>query len=473
MSSTSASAAELDAPVAGQERHFNQTDALALVNRLLVNKHLDEAERICVSIVNVWPTLADGWNMLGIVRSGQNRDDQARQCFERAIELSPQASGPHNNLGNVQARGEQIDAAVQSFEHALALAGNDHEAVDAHCNLARMQRKRGDLPGAEAHLRQAICLQPNAVIAWYNLAIVLIKQSRIHEGILANSKAITFGPRHSQRRDSVIHALLTLGELEEASKLYREWLAEEPDNEIIKHHLAGCEGLNTPPRASDRYVEIVFDDFAKSFDQKLTSLQYRAPELVVQALAEVRGPAAGGLDIADIGCGTGWCGPLVKPWAHHLSGCDLSAGMLAKASERAVYDQLDKAELVAYLQARPAAFDVLISADTLCYFGDLTAVLQATASALRPGGQLIYSVEALTEQEGAAADAAVIAKATAAATATANHRLSPSGRYAHSRSHLVGTANAAGLAVHAITGAILRSESGVDVQGWLVTLMRP
>jgi predicted TPR repeat methyltransferase len=45
--------------------------------------------------------------------------------------------------------------------------------------------------------------------------------------------------------------------------------------------------------------------------------------------------------------------------------------MLAKARERQVYDELHESELVAFMRARPREYDVVISADTLVYFGAL------------------------------------------------------------------------------------------------------
>jgi predicted TPR repeat methyltransferase len=162
----------------------------------------------------------------------------------------------------------------------------------------------------------------------------------VREGILANGKAIALWPRNHQPRDNVIRALVLIGELDEAAKLYREWLAEEPDNEVVKHHLAACLNQGAPERASDKYVETVFDRFSSSFDAKLQHLQYRAPEYVTEALGRAAGEPKAALDIADAGCGTGLCGPLVKPWARTLVGFDLSAGMLDKAKPREVYDEL-------------------------------------------------------------------------------------------------------------------------------------
>jgi predicted TPR repeat methyltransferase len=69
--------------------------------------------------------------------------------------------------------------------------------------------------------------------------------------------------------------------------------------------------------------------------------------------------------------------------------------MLIKARERSIYAELVAAELTAYLAGQPRAFDVVICADTLCYFGDLVSIGEAAARALKPAGLLVFTVEAL------------------------------------------------------------------------------
>jgi predicted TPR repeat methyltransferase len=223
---------------------------------------------------------------------------------------------------------------------------------------------------------------------------------------------------------------------------------------VVQHQLAACLGDNAPARASDEYVEQVFDSFAKSFDSKLEQLNYRAPQLVAEALGPVLGEPRAALDIGDLGCGTGLCGPLLRPYARTLLGCDLSVGMLQQAKPRQCYDGLHKAELVHYMQTQPESFDVLVSADTFCYFGELDGAMVAARHALRPGGWLFYTVEALPESDDAP------------------HRLQTNGRYAHHHRYVEAALQGAGLRAHAIEPVALRTEAGKPVHGWLVSAQR-
>jgi predicted TPR repeat methyltransferase len=225
---------------------------------------------------------------------------------------------------------------------------------------------------------------------------------------------------------------------------------------VVLHHLAACEGSDRLGRAPDDYVESVFDGFAISFDAKLASLGYRAPQLIASLVSKHLPPPARELLVGDAGCGTGLCGSLVRDWAASLVGFDLSAGMLALAEQRGVYDRLHKAELVDYLRRNPESFDLLVSADTLCYFGVLDKVFAASARALRDHGFLIFSVEA-----------------AAPADAPEGFRINPHGRYSHTRPYLESTLHEAGLVIVAVDAEVLRSENNLPVNGFVVSARRP
>ena len=258
-----------------------------------------------------------------------------------------------------------------------------------------------------------------------------------------------------QARRMLALAHCALGELDEAVRIFEEWAKDEPDDPIARHMLAACSGRDVPSRASDEFVERTFDSFAASFDSKLAKLLYRAPELVAAMLADSEADAAKRLDVLDAGCGTGLCGPLVAPYARRLVGVDLSARMLAQAQARQVYDDLVKRELTAYLSDTLGAFDVIVSADTLCYFGPLESVVAASAGALRPGGRFIFTVEESIDD----AD-------------DVGYSIRPHGRYHHTRRYLERVLAAANLTPE-IESAELRLEAGDPVQGLVVRATKP
>jgi predicted TPR repeat methyltransferase len=140
----------------------------------------------------------------------------------------------------------------------------------------------------------------------------------------------------------------------------------------------------------------------------------------------------------------------VAPYARRLVGVDLSDGMLAQAREKRVYDELVKAELTDYLSSAREAFDLIVSADALVYFGDLEAVLSAAAGALGPNGFFIFTLEhAVT------------------ARSDVDYRLEWHGRYSHTSAYVERLIARAGLQA-AITQAELRTESGAPVAGLVV-----
>jgi predicted TPR repeat methyltransferase len=138
--------------------------------------------------------------------------------------------------------------------------------------------------------------------------------------------------------------------------------------------------------------------------------------------------------------------------ARQQAAVDLSPGMLAKAQLRGVYDELQAAELVAYLCERPASCELLVSADTLCYFGALQAFADAAQGALRPGGLLVFTVESHADEAGAA-----------------DFRLQGHGRYSHRQGYVDATLRHAGFVPQEMTPVVLRMEASRPVAGWLVS----
>jgi predicted TPR repeat methyltransferase len=411
----------------------------------------------------------------------------AAACYERAIELDPRFAVAYFNLGNLHYDVRQWNEAAICYRRVLELEPDDPDP-DALFNLARALHRLGELEQAVALYRQAVQCMPDAYAACSALAAALVDLQRPQDALPWHRRALELRPDASEAHFHLGRTLLAMGQFDEAEQVLRTALkldphdsvifealglllemsgkqgemavlADEieqanPDDPRVPHLKAAWTGRDVPDRASDDYVRATFDNFAAQFDSVLEKLEYRAPQLLAQAVMSRYGSGGQVLEVLDAGCGTGLCGPLLQPIARRLVGVDLSGRMLGEARRRNIYDQLIEAELTGYLEAIRDGFDLIVSADTLVYFGDLQPVLAAAAGALRSTGLLAFTLEkwAVPDQPG-------------------DFCLQPHGRYCHREAYIQKTLESVGLVLEALDEACLRKQGNQWVPG-LVVLAR-
>ena len=317
--------------------------------------------------------------------------------------------------------------------------------------LAEQTRRNGHLAEAEivyGYILQAVPEHPPALQGLGNLFAAQGQQALAAEYFCRAT--IADAPRVKSKAILGL-SYAALGRQQEAANVYGQWLRDEPDNPIAAHFLAANTGENIPARASNRYIEKTFDDFAADFnDHLLQHLSYQVPQLLSELLAS-HVSAEKQLHTLDAGCGTGLCGTVLSPYACQLTGVDLSSGMLAVAQRTGIYDALIQDELTHFLDENREAFDLIVMADTLIYFGALTPVFAAVHSSLRSDGLYIFSVEI-----------------PVGSSATAHH-LNSAGRYCHTEQHVLKCLAQCNLHLLSITPQTLRTEWGRPVAGLLVT----
>jgi len=237
-----------------------------------------------------------------------------------------------------------------------------------------------------------------------------------------------------------------LGDLGAAAQAFRTSLAADPaDAQGAAARLALIGRAGAPRGLPQAYVARLFDDYAPRFDKHLVDrLGYRAPALIAEALSALA-PGRRFASALDLGCGTGLMGEALRGRVEHLTGADLSPGMIAKARERGLYDRLVAEDATALLTREPGeTFDLIVAADMLVYVGDLAPLFAAVATALAADGLFAFSVETCVDGV---------------------FRLEPTMRFTHGRSYVEATANDAGLQPLLIRSASTRREAGADAPG--------
>jgi tetratricopeptide (TPR) repeat protein len=81
-----------------------------------------------------------------------NRTSDARQAFEKALELDPQHYRAMTNLGNLALESNNVDEAITRYEQALKLNEN---FANAYHNLAVAYRKKGMVSKSVSQLKKA------------------------------------------------------------------------------------------------------------------------------------------------------------------------------------------------------------------------------------------------------------------------------------------------------------------------------
>lgn len=370
-------------------------------------------EKMLRAVLALDPANYDALHMLGMLASEAGNAALAVELIAQAIRIDGSQAAAHYNLGNALRQLQRHVEAIASYDRALAL-------------------------------------KPDHARAWNNRANALWELKRNEDAVASYDRAVAIDAGFADAWHNRGNALGELQRNDEAIASYRRALAAGGDAVRIEYELAALGAADAPAAAPEKFVAGLFDGYAEKFDSHLVdTLQYRTPQAVMETLQPLL-PAAPA-DILDLGCGTGLCGPLLRPLAKSLAGVDLSQKMLDKAAARGLYDELVCDDITRYLQARTQAFDLVVATDVFVYVGDLQAVFAAAARALRPQGLFAFSVEY--------AD-------------SGDFVLRPSKRYAHSEDYLRRLAAAHGYAVERIEARVIRKDGSTDIDGLLAVLRR-
>jgi predicted TPR repeat methyltransferase len=391
------------------------------------------------------PDYLEGQHYLGIALHHLGQHELAVDILTRTLERAGERADWLSNFGNVLAAQGKFDAAVECFEKVKALAPDD---VMSWINLGSVYEQAGNDQAAEQAYLMAAEIDPSCQPAYRLLSTLYGRLGRSADAVHAYCQSYVLSPLEETTPFLLGKAYYVLGRLEEAADVYARWKEQEPENPIPVHMHAACSNLNVPDRCSDAFINQTFDEYAPDFDNKLHQLAYRGPALLQGVLDELALNTPS-LDILDAGCGTGLCCAALRPLAQRLVGVDLSQAMLAFAKERGGYDELHCQEIGAFLKQSSHRYDLIACIDTLIYFGALEEIMAQLATALKPGGRLIFTTEV-------------------SETHIKNFRLQASGRYAHARDYLHTVLNVNKMSVEIEQQSMLRMELDKPVNGYII-----
>jgi predicted TPR repeat methyltransferase len=333
---------------------------------------------------------------------------EAEQQFLASLALLPGRPSTLANLGATRLKLGKPEQALEALEHALA---QEPDATDALQHRALALGMLGRHEAALGVWTRALRLRPAHGPTWVLHGETLQQLERHEEALASYDAALSHDPALGvawSRRGAL---LKDMGRHAEAVSAFEQAIAHGDDPELNRYFLAALNGGRQPEAPPAGYVEMLFDGYAEKFDEHLVQvLNYQAHRMLVDRVAALERRFERAL---DLGCGTGLCGPLIRPLARRLEGVDVSAKMLAKAR---AYDSLTQADLADFLGESTHRYDLVLAADVFIYVGALEAVFDGVARVIEPGGIFCFSVELAPDEQ--------------------DFVLRPSQRYAHSERYL-------------------------------------
>lgn len=396
------------------------------LGNILQAQHLWEAAIIAhETALALEPDHAESYNNLGNVYYRQQDLEQAAACYTLATQKRPDYLGAWYNLALIRQKQGNFPAAIESLQTILHY---QETLPEVHFQLAKLYQQQEDYDRAIDHYQKTLDRRPDFLEALYNLGTIYLslQQYNLAEhyfqqaaaleansenlqynlGIIANRKgqqqiaiahyarALELAPAMAEAHQNLANLYSELKQIDLAVKHYQEVLRLQPDNKSVAYMLQAILQGETPATAPATYIENLFDDYAGYYNQHLTKkLNYLAPELLIDKLKILTTLPSRAWTVYDLGCGTGLCGALLKPYCRELTGIDLSGKMLEEARQQQVYDALIQDDICKALATQETATDLIIAADVFIYIGDLSEIFKESARLLKPQGLFAFTVE--------------------------------------------------------------------------------
>ena len=175
----------------------------------------------------------------------------------------------------------------------------------------------------------------------------------------------------------------------------RKWLEAFEKNKLVAYMANSILEDKKIKTAEPEYLVRIFDTFATDFDETLHGLEYLVPQHIAEMVQKHhKKEFFKRINCLDLGCGTGLCAQMIKDmigWSA-ITGVDLSPKMLEKARQKGVYNHLEQAEIVNFLNTTDKTYQLVVAGDVLTYFGDLKPLFEGVAKVLSLGGLFVFSI---------------------------------------------------------------------------------
>ncbi|MBI5234978.1 MAG: tetratricopeptide repeat protein [Deltaproteobacteria bacterium] len=209
------------------------------------------------------PQLAEQWNGKGIELYNQKFIQEAIGCFDKALELDPNAC---RALFNKAIALEDLNRPEDALECYALLNGIDPTIYEAWLNKGAILMDIARFDEAAGSFKKAVELKPTDATAWFNLGTAVKNLGRFKEAVECLDRALKINPKDTGALNNKGTSLQDLGDLFGALECYERIIAIDPNHAFAWHNKG--EVLNKLKR---------FDKAMPCFDRALKIKEFASP----------------------------------------------------------------------------------------------------------------------------------------------------------------------------------------------------
>ena len=226
--------------------------------------NLISAEKLFTEVLELNQNELNALYFMGAIRRKQNRNNEAKQYWQRALDIKREQPQVLNALANFYKSSGAIEEAITSYKEALTLQANYVEAWfnlgltyqaltrqqdalhafekaltlksdhPAYLNAYGMALKdTNQLQKAISIYQKLLRIEPAYAKGWYNLAVALRITFEHSEALKSCQKAISYNPKAPEFYYLEGNICFEMGDFDSADIAYRRALALKPDYDAV------------------------------------------------------------------------------------------------------------------------------------------------------------------------------------------------------------------------------------------------
>ncbi len=171
--------------------------------------------------------IAKNLNNLGNLLLKQAHLQEAKRCFQTAIDQDPNSTEAHSNLGLMLHKEGKTQEALKSYQSALSISDHDPKL---HNDLGCLLRAHDKLHQAADHFQRAVELNPDYADAHSNLGQLLLRMDQPILALKSARRAVALEPENVLFLNQLLTVLMDIGASGEALKILKRALTLDSDD---------------------------------------------------------------------------------------------------------------------------------------------------------------------------------------------------------------------------------------------------